>query len=127
VETKNLPKRDGSTRFLAFDFFHESTPYGFLIHTLNLGYHTPKKISEDENLSATVPVKPLQSRKHLVVKKYIISSYSTAKNMLKIADVKKNCDCGITELRLGSNISLKSSGMAIAEVLPSSCGIAIAD
>jgi hypothetical protein len=46
------------------------------------------------------------------VKKYIILSYSNAKNMLKIAEVKlsslglevadfrKNCDCGIVELRL---------------------------
>jgi hypothetical protein len=25
-------------RYLASDFFHESTLYGFLIHTLNLGY-----------------------------------------------------------------------------------------
>jgi hypothetical protein len=25
-------------RFLASDFFHELTPHGFLIHTLNLGY-----------------------------------------------------------------------------------------
>jgi hypothetical protein len=47
------------------------------------------------------------------------SSYSTAKNMPKIAEMKlssygfegadfrKNCDCGIAELRLQSNISLK--------------------
>jgi hypothetical protein len=47
---------------------------------------------------------------------------STAKNMPKIAEVKsqiadfrKNCDCGITELR--NNISLKSCGIASAEVL----------
>jgi hypothetical protein len=45
-----------------------------------------------------------------VVKKYIISSYSMAKNMMKIAKVKlsscglevaglrKNCDCGATFL-----------------------------
>ncbi len=46
---------------------------------------------------------------------------------LKIADIRKNCDCGIAELRLRSNISLKSYGIAIAELLPSSCGIAIAD
>jgi hypothetical protein len=62
---------------------------------------------------------------------------STAKNMLKIAELKlsccglevadfrKNYDCGIAGLR--SNISLKSCGIAIAEALPSSCGIAIAD
>jgi hypothetical protein len=70
---------------------------------------------------------------------YIISSYSKAKNMPKIAEVKlsscgldvvgfrKNSDCGIAELRLRSNISLKSCGIVIVEVLPSSCGIAIAD
>jgi hypothetical protein len=46
---------------------------------------------------------------------------------LKVADIRKNCDCGIAELRLRSNISLKSCGIAIAEVFPSSCGIAIAD
>ncbi len=44
----------------------------------------------------------------------------------EVADIRKNCDCGITELRLPSNIALKS-GIAIAEVFPSSCGIAIAD
>jgi hypothetical protein len=45
---------------------------------------------------------------------------------LEVADFRKNCDCRIAELRLRSNISLKSCGIAIAEVLPSSCGIAIA-
>jgi hypothetical protein len=54
----------------------------------------------------------------------------TAKNTPKIAEVKLS-SCGlhkkiaIAELR--SNISLKSCGIAIAEALPSSCGIAIAD
>jgi hypothetical protein len=43
----------------------------------------------------------------------------------EVADIRKNCDCGIAELR--SNIALKSCGIAIAEVFPSSCGIAIAD
>jgi hypothetical protein len=54
--------------------------------------------------------------------------------MPKIGEVKlsscgfrKNCDAGIAELRLQSNISLKSCRIAIAEVLPSGCGIAIAD
>ncbi len=46
---------------------------------------------------------------------------------LEVADIRKNCDCGIAELRLGSNISLKSSGIAIAEVFSSSCGLAITD
>jgi hypothetical protein len=64
----------------------------------------------------------------MMVKKYIISSYSTAKNMPKIAEVKlSSCglevadfrkNCRIAELRLQSNISLKSCGIAIAEVLP---------
>jgi hypothetical protein len=43
---------------------------------------------------------------------------------LEVAGFRKNCDRGIAELR--SNISLKSCGIAIAEVLPSSCGIVIA-
>jgi hypothetical protein len=63
---------------------------------------------------------------------------STAKNMsriaelklsscgLEVADCRKNCDCGIAELWLRSNISLKSCGIAIAEVLPSRCGVGIA-
>jgi hypothetical protein len=46
---------------------------------------------------------------------------------LEVADIRKNCDCGIAELRSLSNISLKSCGTAIAEVLPSNCGIAITD
>jgi hypothetical protein len=46
---------------------------------------------------------------------------------LEVADFGKNCDCGIAELRLQSNMSLKSCGIAIAEELPSSCGIVIAD
>jgi hypothetical protein len=45
----------------------------------------------------------------------------------EVADFRKNWDCGIAKLRLRSNISLKSCGITIAEVLPSSCGIAIAD
>ncbi len=46
---------------------------------------------------------------------------------LKVADFIKNCDCGIAELQLRSNISLKSCSIAIVEVLPSSCVIAIAN
>jgi hypothetical protein len=48
-----------------------------------------------------------------------VSSYG-----LEVADFRK---IAIAESRLQSNISLKSSGIAIAEVPPSSCGIAIAD
>jgi hypothetical protein len=71
------------------------------------------------------------SKEHLAFKKFIISSYSNAKNMPKIAEVKlsscsvevvdfrKNCDCGA--------LFFKSCGIAIAGVLPSSCGVAIAD
>jgi hypothetical protein len=40
----------------------------------------------------------------------------------EIAEFRKNGNCGIAELRLQSNFSLKD-----AEVLPSSCGIALAD
>jgi hypothetical protein len=43
---------------------------------------------------------------------------------LEIVDIRK---IAFAELRLWSNISLKSYGIAIAEVLPSSCGIAIED
>ncbi len=45
----------------------------------------------------------------------------------EVADFRQNCDCRIVELLLQSNISLKNCRIAIAEVLPSSCGIAIAD
>jgi hypothetical protein len=42
-----------------------------------------------------------------------------AKNMPKIVaklrTSEKNCDCGIADLRLRSNISLKSCGIAIAD------------
>ncbi len=65
---------------------------------------------------------------------YIISSYSTAKYVRKIVEVKfsscglrkklrlRNCGVAVTEEHF-----FKSCGVAIAEVLPSSCGIAIAD
>jgi hypothetical protein len=46
---------------------------------------------------------------------------------LEVVDFRKNCDCGIAELGLRSNMSLKSCGIAIAEVLPSSCRIALVD
>jgi hypothetical protein len=46
---------------------------------------------------------------------------------LEVAGFRKNNGCGIAELWLRSNISLKNCGIAIAEVLPSSCGIVIAD
>jgi hypothetical protein len=35
---------------------------------------------------------------------------------LEVAGFRKNCDCGIAELRLWSNISFKSCGIAIAEL-----------
>jgi hypothetical protein len=69
-------------------------------------------------------------------RKYIISSYSAAKIMPEIAEVKhsscrlevaglrKNCDCGIA---VAEQRSFKSCIIAIAEVLPSSCRIEIAD
>jgi hypothetical protein len=41
--------------------------------------------------------------------------------------LEKIAIAGIAELLLRSNISLKSCGVVIAEVLPSSYGIAIAD
>jgi hypothetical protein len=92
--------------------------------------------TEAENLVLLSLQNHLNNKKNLVVKKYIISSHSTAKNMPKIAEVKvsscglevadfgKNCDCGIA---VAEQHFLKSCRIAIAEVLPSSCGIAIAD
>jgi hypothetical protein len=40
------------------------------------------------------------------------------------ADFRKNCDCGIA---VAKQHFFESCGIAIAKVLPSSCGIAIAD
>ncbi len=133
-------------------FFHESTPYGFLIHTLNLGYCNLKPNSkifksitqgfiwgwftkkQAKNLVLLSLQNPLNNKKYLVVKIYIISNYSTAKNMPKIAEVKLS-SCGLQiKLRLrNSGVAvteqhfLKSCRIAIVEVLPSSCEIAIAD
>jgi hypothetical protein len=45
---------------------------------------------------ATVPLKPLRSKNHLVVKN-LISSYSTVKNILKIAKVKLS-SCGLQKI-----------------------------
>jgi hypothetical protein len=67
---------------------------------------------------ATVPLKFFEEQKTPGGKKYIISSYSAAKNMSEMAEVKlscghevadfrKNCDCGIAKMRLRSNIPLK--------------------
>jgi hypothetical protein len=49
--------------------------------------------------------------------------------MSKIADLKVRTSekFAIAELRLRINIALKSCGIAIAKVLPSGCGIAVAD
>ncbi len=69
-----------------------------------------------------------------MVKKIYNSSYSTAKNIPKIAEVKllscglevadfrKNCDCRIAELRLRSNISLK-----VAELRLRKCFLQVAE
>jgi hypothetical protein len=54
-----------------------------------------------------------------------ISCYCPFKILSIVKKTLKNCDCGIAELRLRSNVSLKSCGIAI--VIRSSCGIAIAD
>jgi hypothetical protein len=43
---------------------------------------------------------------------------------LEVADIRKNCDCGIA---IAEQHFFKSCGIAIAEVLPASCGIALAD
>jgi hypothetical protein len=47
--------------------------------------------------------------------------------VLEVEDFRKNCDCGIAAWRLRINIYLKICRIAMAEVLPSSCGTAIAD
>ncbi len=41
-------------------FFRESTPYGFLIHTLNLGYHTPLTKFQMPKISSYCPFKTFQ-------------------------------------------------------------------
>jgi hypothetical protein len=57
---------------------------------------------------------------------------STAENVPKIAELKLS-SCGLLEklrlrnCRVAEQHFFKSCGIAIAEVLPSSCGIAIAD
>jgi hypothetical protein len=76
----------------------------------------------------------LNSKKTPGGKKYIITSYSTAKNMPEIVEVKPS-SCGLQKkLRLrncgdavAEQHSFKSCRIAIAEVLPLSCGIAISD
>jgi hypothetical protein len=94
-----------------------------------------KQISEAENL-VYCPFKTSQKPKPPDGKKKYISSYSAAKNIPKIAEVKlsscglevadfrKNCDCGVA---VAAQHFLKSCVIVIAEVLPSTCGIAIAD
>jgi hypothetical protein len=49
---------------------------------------------------------------------------ATSSYGLEVADYEKNW---IAELQLRTKISLKSCGITIAEVLPSSCGIAMVD
>jgi hypothetical protein len=43
---------------------------------------------------------------------------------LEVADIRKNCDCGVGVVE---QHSFKSCGIAIVEVLPASCGIALVD
>ncbi len=37
---------------------------------------------------------------------------------LEVADIRKNCDCGVA---VAEQHSFKSCGIAVAEVLPASC------
>jgi hypothetical protein len=82
----------------------------------HMGWFTKKQRLK---ISCYCPFKILSiTKKTWWKKKIIIPSYSTAKNMPKIAEVKvstcgfevadfgKNCNRGIAELRLQSNISL---------------------
>jgi hypothetical protein len=51
-----------------------------------------------------------------MAKKYAENGGNEAlKLRLEVSDFRKNRDCGIAGLRLGSNISLKSCGIAIAK------------
>jgi hypothetical protein len=43
------------------------------------------------------------------------------------ADYRQNCSCGVAEVRLQSNILVKSCGVVVVDVLPSSCEGAVAD
>jgi hypothetical protein len=56
-----------------------------------------------------------------------IAEMKLSSSGLEVVDIRKNCDCRIAELQLWSNISLKSCGIVITDVLPSSCRIATAD
>ncbi len=78
----------------------------------------------------------LKGQLHEIFYLRFFCSNSMAKNMpkiaevklsscgFKVADLKKNCDCGVA---VAEQHFFKSCGIAIAEVLPSSCGIAVAD
>ncbi len=73
-----------------------------------------------------------------MVKKNPISSYSAAKKLpknaevklsscgLEVADFRKNCDCDCGVAAAEQHF-FKKCEIVIAEVLPASCGIAIAD
>jgi hypothetical protein len=46
---------------------------------------------------------------------------------LEVATAENNCIGGYADMQLRSDISFRSGGYTVAEVLPSSCGIAIAE
>ncbi len=72
------------------------------------------------------PVFFYEPRPDSTAKKYAkIAEMKLSSCELEVADIRKNCDCKIAELR--SNISLKSFRITIVDVLPSSCGISIAN
>ncbi len=78
-------------------------------------------------ISCYCPFKILWILKTPGGKKYIFSSFNmteVAEGKLEVADIRKNCDCGIA---IAEQRFFKSCGIAIAEVLPASCGIALAD
>jgi hypothetical protein len=97
-------------------------------------YEVDSQKTEAENLALLSLYNPLSNIKHLVVKKYPISSYSAAKKLPEIVEVKLS-SCGLQKkLRLrncrvvvAEQHFLKSCGIAITKALSASCGIAIAD
>ncbi len=133
---------------MASNFLHKSTLYGFLIHTLNLRYCDLKPNSkiftgsygvdsrkkQRPNISCYcpfkilfVPLKSSQKQKTPGGKKDLISSYSTAKNMPKIAKVTlklrtsekiaiaelQSCGCGATFLNKLRNCVCGSSSFKL--------------
>ncbi len=133
METKNLPWRDSSTRFLTSDFFSWIDDWSPDSYPKLFSYGVDSRKNIGRKSRATVPLKSSEYKKNTW-------QWKTAKNfkLLHCQNYPENCDSeglklrtsekiAVAKLRLRSNISLKNCRIAIAEVLPSSCRIAIAD